>query len=59
MREFALCFCVVVGLCVGLWAGNKYGSEGEREKIAGECKAGGSFTLRRTGFKCEQIKVGK
>lgn len=59
MKEFALCFCVVVGLSVGLWAGNKYGAESERQQIAQECRSAGAFTLKQTGFKCEPIRKPK
>lgn len=59
MREFALFFCVVVGLCVGMWAGHEYGRALEREQVAQECRSAGAFTLRQTGFKCEPIKKSK
>jgi hypothetical protein len=59
MREFALCFCVVIGLCVGAWYGNKQGSATERATIAGECRTAGAFTHKRTGFNCQPIKKPK
>jgi hypothetical protein len=56
MKEFSLCFCLIVGLCVGLYSGKEYGAAAERQAIANDCRYGQSFTLRRTGFYCEPMK---
>lgn len=48
-----------LAMLLGLIVGSNIGAKSERETIAAECKATGSFTLRRTGFKCEKIDIAK
>ena len=49
---FAAIFLV---LLVGLGAGNAAGARLERQSIANDCKYGGSFVLRHTGYQCHAL----
>lgn len=41
---------------LGMFVGKEVGALAERQAIANDCRSGGSFTLRSTGFKCERIR---
>lgn len=50
---------ILLALAVGLMAGVTAGEHKAREEIARDCRHGGTFSLRRTGFACEVIRKEK
>ena len=55
MREFYFCFFVAIGFCAGTGVGAELGARSERQSIANDCKYGGSFVLRHTGYQCHAL----
>lgn len=39
--------------------GHDIGAQAERQAIADDCRYGGSFTLRHTGYKCRMVDSGR
>lgn len=46
---------IALAFVMGVFVGEKVGASSEREAIARDCKYGGSFALRRTGFACSKL----
>lgn len=47
---------VMLALAIGailIMVGSDIGAGNERQKIANDCRASGSFAVKRTGFTCE------
>lgn len=47
---------IALALVLGIFVGKEVGAASERQAIASDCKYGGSFVLRQTGFTCQPIK---
>ena len=43
---------VALALVVGFAGGVSTGKDSERSAVANECRQGGAFTNKRTGFQC-------
>lgn len=55
MREFYLCFFVAIGFCAGAVIGSEIGARYERQSIANDCRHGGAFTVKHSGFQCRAL----
>ena len=45
---------VALALIVGMFVGKEVGESIGRQDIADDCRYGGSFTYRQTGFECRK-----
>ena len=49
-----LAAAVALALIAGMFVGKEVGESIGRQDIADDCRYGGSFTLKQTGFECRK-----
>jgi hypothetical protein len=48
---------IALALVLGMFVGKEVGASSERQAIANDCRYGGSFTLRKTGYVCQRLST--